>query len=162
MHYLSILVHHHNSKACKNYTKKCVNLRQNSLKCVLYAKKYIGSKKYPNASCVVGTNISYVSYNEIEIQMQIQICTGWNYSLSYKEIVLVVVQNINTILSDTITKYILWRNYISWQFLFQTPTRLSIWRTCSRTSTKLSWCWNMLRVDAYFSSLSLSNTHQQH
>ena len=50
----------------------------------------------------------------------------------------------------------------SWQFLFQTPTRLSIWRTCSKTSTKLSWCWNMLQVDAYFSSLSLSNTHQQH
>ena len=66
-------------------------------------------KKYPTAGCVVGTNISYVSYNEIEIQMQIQICGGWNYSRSYKEIVLVVVQNTDTIsiLSDTITKYIL-------------------------------------------------------
>ena len=66
-------------------------------------------KKYPTAGCVVGTNISYVSHNEIEVQMQIQICAGWNYSLSYKEIVLVVVQNTDTIsiLSDTITKYIL-------------------------------------------------------
>ena len=29
--YLSILVHRHISWACKKYTKKCVNLRQNSL-----------------------------------------------------------------------------------------------------------------------------------
>ena len=36
----------------------------------------------------------------------------YKYKLSYKEIVLVVVQNTDTIsiLSDTIKKYILWRN----------------------------------------------------
>ena len=62
-------------------------------------------KKNPTAGCVVGTNISYVSYNEIEIQ----IYAGCTYSLSYKEIVLVVVQKTDTIsiLSDTIAKYIL-------------------------------------------------------
>ena len=66
-------------------------------------------KKNPTAGCVVGTNISYVSYNEIEIQIQIQIYAGCTYSLSYKEIVLVVVQKTDTIsiLSDTIAKYIL-------------------------------------------------------
>ena len=58
---------------------------------------------------MVGTNISYVSYNEIEIEIEIQIYTGCTYSLSYKEIVLVVVQKTDTIsiLSDTIAKYIL-------------------------------------------------------
>ena len=34
-------------------------------------------KKNPTAGCVVGTNISYVSYDEKEIQIQIQIYAGY-------------------------------------------------------------------------------------
>ena len=40
-----ILVHFHGIYVCKKNTQKCLNLRQSSQICVLYAKKYAGLKK---------------------------------------------------------------------------------------------------------------------
>ena len=43
LYFLSILVHHRNFWACKNYAKQCVNLRQKRQNwpkfCVIFAKK---------------------------------------------------------------------------------------------------------------------------
>ena len=131
--------------------------------CVLYAKNYNGSKKEPHRRLC-----GWDKYQLCILQWNRNI----NRNTNIHRLHLFTILQGNCVgggAKDWHHFHIVWHNSkihtlkkLSWQFLFQTPTRLSIWRTCSRTSTKLSWCWNMLRVDAYFSSLSLSNTHQQH
>ena len=54
---MSILIHHHIILACKRYTKKWVNSRQNSQNGPKLRVFY--AKKYTTAGCVVVTNISY-------------------------------------------------------------------------------------------------------